>query len=273
MFTYHSKRNGAVMTVSYVGSITENYPPPMPEFGTAISSAVAGVILDLSNVEYINSVGVSSLMATFKMMRNENINVVICSPNPHVFKVLKLARTELLVPISDTRSSASEMLSRIMANQTKPQREYILVVQGKLEIQKELRDILRQTRQESNYNVVTSLSASRAWTILGGKNIQLVILDVTVPGKEGQHLLKRVRTNRDLKGLPFLIASDDKNLVNAAYYTQNGADDIIRFPFNPYETPVRLRTALSLFYNWHTIAELQSQSEPHRSFMRNTIRP
>ncbi|MFH1516112.1 MAG: hypothetical protein ABIG42_11725, partial [bacterium] len=67
---------------------------------------------------------------------------------------------------------------------------------------------------------------------------------------QGRHLLKQVRTNRELKGLPFVVASDEAHLSEAAYYANNGADDILRYPFNIYETPVRIRTALSLFYSW-----------------------
>lgn len=254
--------NGAVMTVSYLGSITDNFEPPMPEFEKALNGSCSGVILDLSNVEYINSVGVSSLMNTFKAMRNSQLNVVVCSPSPQVFKVLKLARTDLVVPVADNRSEATDMLTRMMSSSNQPKRERILIVQGRLDVSKQLRDVLRETKQEVNYDLVTVLSTERAWKILGGKNIHLIILDVTVPSREGQHLLRQIRTNREMKGLPFIIASDDANLVNAAYYSKNGADDILRYPFNPFETPVRLRTALTLFYVWQDSVAV-SQSEKY----------
>src|SRR5210317_551258 len=98
MFTHYNKRNGAVMIVSYNGSVTERLEPPMPGFDDAQDNSCSGVILDLSSVEYINSIGVSSFMETFKYMKEREINVVLCSPIPQVFKVLKLARTELIVP-------------------------------------------------------------------------------------------------------------------------------------------------------------------------------
>ena len=249
MFTHYNKRNGAVMIVSYNGSIMERFEPPMPGFDDAQNNSCSGVILDLSSVEYINSIGVSSFLETFQYMKSRDINVILCSPNPQVFKVLKLARTELIVPIADSRSSASSMLYKLQEKTLVASRENILLVQASLDINTGLKTILKEATQDVNYNIVRALNPVRAWKILGGKSIQLIILDVTTPMKQGQQLLKQVRINRELKGIPFLIASDDKNLANAGYYTKNGADDILRFPFNEYETPVRIRTALSLYYN------------------------
>lgn len=250
MFTHHSKRNGAIMMISFSGSITDRIAPPMPGFEDAINGGCSGVILDLSDVEYVNSVGVSSFMETFKYARTKGLNVVICSPIPQVLKVLKLARTDLLVPVAESRSSASNFLIRMQMNQGPSRRENILLVQGSVDIQAAFKEVLKATEQEANYNIVTALNPLRAWKILGGNSIQLVILDVTLPSKEGLHFLRQVRTNRELKGIPFLVAADDRHLSDAAFYTKNGADDILRFPFNQYETPVRLRTALSLYYNW-----------------------
>jgi anti-anti-sigma factor len=250
MFSHHSKRNGAIMMISFSGSITDRVAAPMPGFQDAINGQCTGVILDLSDVEYVNSIGVSSFMETFKYARAKGMNVVICSPIPQVLKVLRLARTDLLVPVAESRSSASNLLIRMQINQVPTRRENILLVQGQIDIQAALKEVLKATEQEVYYNIVTALNPLRAWKILGGNSIQLVILDVTLPSKEGLHFLRQVRTHRELKGIPFLVASDERHLSDAAHYTKNGADDILRFPFNPYETPVRLRTALSLYYNW-----------------------
>lgn len=264
MFTHHAKRNGALMIVSYHGSITDRMQPPMDGFDQAVDGLCSGVVLDLSGIEYLNSKGVSSLLETFTYVRSVGINTVICSPIPLVLKVLKLARTELLVPVTESRSTASSLLHTLTQHRTNPARENILLVQGNVDIQENFRDVLKQSQQEANYNIITSLSPARAWKILGGKNIQLVIVDVTIPANEGHHFLKQVRTNRELKGLPFLVASDERNLPQADYYTKNGADDILRYPFNPYETPIRLRTALSLYYNWQkTIALGGMNRNPH----------
>ena len=227
----------------------------MPGFDKAIDSQCSGVVVDLSGVEYINSIGVSSFMDTFNYLRGKGLNVVLCSPIPPVFKVLKLARTELIVPVTETRSEAKQLIYAFPGQKTSHPRENILLIMGKVNIKEGLAKVLKETEQEANYNIVTALNPARAWKILGGKGIQLLILDVTTDAGQGQHLLKQVRTNRELKGLPFVVASDEKHLSDAAYYTKNGADDILRYPFNPYETPVRIRTALSLFYSWQKDVE------------------
>ncbi|MFH1516185.1 MAG: STAS domain-containing protein, partial [bacterium] len=156
------------MIVAYNGSVTERTSIPMPGFDKAIERHCAGVVLDLSGVEYINSVGVSSFMDTFKYLRDKGLNVALCSPIPPVFKVLKLARTELIVPVTKTRSEAKQLLHSFPGQKTHHQRENILLIMGKVNIKEGLVKVLKETGQEVNYNIVTALSPARAWKILGG---------------------------------------------------------------------------------------------------------
>jgi len=250
MLSHIEKRDGAILTVSYGGTLTEAAPPPLPGCEKASDGLCTAVIIDMSGVEYINSLGVSAFHETAKYLKNRNIDIVLCCVTPQVLKVLKLARTDLLMPIVPSRATAKEYLFNMFQNKPLIQREFILIIQGDLDINNNLKDILKMTKQEANYAVVTALNPNRAWKILTGGKIQLILFDVTTTMNEGQTFLKRLRTNRELCGTPFLVVANEKGLPDAAYYTKNGADDIIRFPFNPYETPARIRTALSLYYSW-----------------------
>jgi anti-anti-sigma factor len=250
MQSHHIKQNDQSLIVMYTGSITEHFPPPMPEFQKAFEFSCYGVVLDLSNVDYISSTGVSSLLETVKYMNEKGLDVVLCSANPHVLKVLRLARTELLLPIAENRDEGSKMLYNLRGKRQLPKRENILLINGELKIHSSLIALLKETEQYANYNIVTALNADRAWKILAGKSIHVVILDVTTPMISGEKLLKKIRTTPDTVGLPFLVASDERHMVNAVYYSKNGADDILRVPFSVHETPIRLRTALSIYYSW-----------------------
>jgi len=264
MLAYSHKRDGATLIVIYSGTLTESLPPPLPGCDKGADGTFSAVIIDMAGVDYINSLGVSSFLENVKYLKARDVNVALCSVTPLVLKVLKLARTDLIIPIASDRLAAKDILFKMLDKRIAEQREYILIIQNNLPLQENLREILRITRQEPNYIIITALNPERGWKLLGGRKIQLILFDVTFPMQEGQTFLKRVRTNRETNGIPFLVVADEDGLPDAAYYTKSGADDMIRFPFNPYETPVRIRTALTLFYNWQ--AKQESEKRPGTDF-------
>ena len=271
MLAYTHKRDGATILVIYSGTLTEAIPPPLPGCDKATDGTTTAVIIDMSGVDYINSLGVTAFLENAKYLKARDVDAVLCSVTPQVLKVLKLARTDLMIPIATDRLAAKDLLFKNLQKKAGTPREYILVVQQDLDLQENLKEILRMTKQEANYAIITSLNLDRGWKLLGGRKIQLILFDVTFPMSEGQGFLKKVRTNRETSGIPFLVVSDESGLPDAAYYTKSGADDIIRFPFNPYETPVRLRTALTLYYTWQAKQESEKGPGPDyesRPFIR-----
>jgi len=257
MLTHTHKREGATIIVTYSGSLVESIPPPMPGFDKAMDGACSALIIDMSGIDYINSSGVSSFIDNAKYVISRGVHVVLCCLIPQVLKVIKLARTELMIPVVSDRAAAKELLLKMMEKRAACQREQILIVQGKLPVQDKLRDVLKLTRQEANYNIIAVLNPERAWKLITTSKIHLILLDVTLEMPEGHAFIRKLRMNREFFGIPCIVVSDEASLPNAAFYTANGADDILRYPFNQYETPSRLRNALTLFYNWQ--ASIASQ--------------
>ena len=83
-----------------------------------------------------------------------------------------------------------------------------------------LRELLLSTLHTAGYNTISNENGLEAWTQLealaeSGKpvtdTIQLIITDIEMPQMDGHHLIKRIKSNSQLKELPVIIFS---SLIN-----------------------------------------------------------
>jgi CheY-like chemotaxis protein len=255
MVSYRFQKSGATLFLDYSGPLVDVIQPPLPGCEKAVSDMCFGVVIDMSKVDYIDSYGVSSLQENCKYLKSNGINVVVCSLSPNVQRIVKLACTDVALVTASDKQHAKEMLFHLANDKKDFPREHILVVNGQLNIHENLKKVLAETMQENNYNVITALNLERAKKVLANGRIQLVLIDITIPINDGHNFVKEMKISPENNYIPVLIASDEHNLPDAAYYVKNGADDIIRYPFNRFESPSRLRNALMLYYLQHPHSE------------------
>ncbi|MBE7073738.1 MAG: STAS domain-containing protein [Clostridiales bacterium] len=56
------------------------------------------IIIDLSELEFMDSTGIGVLIGRYKKMRNRNIPIYICNPSKHVEKIFKMTGLYDLMP-------------------------------------------------------------------------------------------------------------------------------------------------------------------------------
>jgi anti-anti-sigma factor len=76
----------------------------------AVSPGDASVLIDLSECEFIDSTGIALIVRTWQRLESEadgvGAQVVICSANEQVRRVLEITGIELSIPIHSTREQA-----------------------------------------------------------------------------------------------------------------------------------------------------------------------
>ncbi len=92
-----------------------------------------------------------------------------------------------------------------------------------------LLDSLRVVFSET-YQVLTALSAEEAETVLEENEIDVVLLDVMLPGKDGVTLLRKLRKKHP--GLPVVMISAAPSIRPVMKALELGASDYIRKPFD-----------------------------------------
>jgi len=92
------------------------------------------------------------------------------------------------------------------------------------------------------YEIVPASDGPTALKRLALRPIDLVLLDVLMPGMDGVEVCRRIRENPEWKHIPiiFLSAADDKDLIVRAL--EAGGVDYVTKPFNQAEMLSRVRT-------------------------------
>lgn len=101
---------------------------------------------------------------------------------------------------------------------------------------------LRSLFEAEGYQVYEAADGDGMESSLQANNINLVIMDINLPGKNGLLLAREIKEKPDL-GLIFLTGRDSD--IDKILGLEIGADDYLTKPFNPRELTIRARNILS----------------------------
>ena len=131
---------------------------------------------------------------------------------------------------------------------------------------------------KENYNVLTAVSGDEALRVITeNRKIDIVLLDVMMPGMTGYEVCRRLREDYSLFELPVLLVTVRSLPEDVAAGFAAGANDFITKPFDASEIRARVSTLLALKKAVGEtvraeVAFLQSQIKPHFFYnVLNTI--
>lgn len=114
---------------------------------------------------------------------------------------------------------------------------HILVVDDDEEIRTLLADFL----SNYNYHVYTACDGIEMFAQLGRSSVDLIILDLMMPGEDGLTLCKKVRAESNI---PIIMLTAIGEETDRIIGLEMGADDYIAKPFNPRELLARMKAIL-----------------------------
>lgn len=115
----------------------------------------------------------------------------------------------------------------------------ILVAEDDTEINKLICKIL----EKGGYRAVSAFSGTEAELRFGMEIVDMVILDLMMPGMDGESLLRKIRTDRKSE-IPALVLSAKSALEDKVTLLKSGADDYMTKPFEPDELLARVYALL-----------------------------
>ena len=135
-------------------------------------------------------------------------------------------------------------------------RKLILIVDDDHDI----RHLLKAYLESNGLMVLTAANGREMARMLSGNPIDLVILDLMMPGDDGLTLLKRERQRSQL---PVIILSARGEEADRVLGLELGADDFVHKPFKPRELLARIRSVLRRFAASSQPVE-QADERPYR---------
>ena len=101
--------------------------------------------------------------------------------------------------------------------------------------------MMRRVLEVDGYNVATADGGDAALEIVRAQPVDLLILDVMMPGADGFEVCRTVRRE---SGVPILMLTARDESVDKITGLDCGADDYVVKPFNPDELMARVRALL-----------------------------
>ncbi len=117
---------------------------------------------------------------------------------------------------------------------------HILVVDDDREIRQLVGDYLRN----NGFRLSLAADGRQMREILDGARIDLVILDLMLPGEDGLSLCRNLRATPVFAQLPILMLTARGEPIDRVVGLEMGADDYLPKPFEPRELLARIRNIL-----------------------------
>ncbi|PRX09572.1 response regulator [Martelella mediterranea] len=105
----------------------------------------------------------------------------------------------------------------------------------------DVRDSVREYLEHQGYRVSAADGGTSLRRILERQTVDLIVLDVMMPGEDGITLCRQVRASADIPIIFLTAMAEDTDRIVGL---ELGADDYLVKPFNPRELLARIRAVL-----------------------------
>lgn len=99
-------------------------------------------------------------------------------------------------------------------------------------------NMLEELLIKEGYGVLRAYSGTEALLLLRSKRLDLVLLDLMLPGMKGEQVLPKLR------GIPVIVVSAKADVENKVELLLGGAADYLTKPFDPRELLARMEVQL-----------------------------
>ena len=121
-------------------------------------------------------------------------------------------------------------------------RPTILIVEDDTGIARMIQVLL----EARGFSAVVSHNGNEAFSRLGDAAVDLILLDVMMPGMDGYEVCRRIKANPRWKQIPVVMLTAKDAVRDVVQGLEIGAEEYIRKPFNTDELVARVRALLRL---------------------------
>jgi adenylate cyclase len=130
---------------------------------------------------------------------------------------------------------------------------------------------------EGHQRIATASDGNEALALLENETFGLVLLDVMMPGLNGDEVLKIIKGNPDTRETPVVMISADTDIEMVSKCIELGAEDYLPKPFNPIILRARIASALrrgslrALEVDY--LDKIEQEKQRSESLLRNVLPP
>ena len=113
-----------------------------------------------------------------------------------------------------------------------------------IEDEKAVREMLCFTLKNNGFEILEAEDSNSALDALKENEINLILLDWMLPGKQGIEISRIIRSSSEIKDIPIIMLTAKSDESDKVLGLESGADDYITKPFSPKELVARIKALL-----------------------------
>ena len=121
--------------------------------------------------------------------------------------------------------------------------------------------LLKMMLEQSGFGVLTAQGSEEAFSRLEEEQVDLILMDVLMPGIDGFELAKQLKEYPDYREIPIIFLTALNTSSDVVKGFQLGGDDFMSKPFNKEELLVRIRYQLNMLEAKRTIKRQTEELE------------
>jgi len=111
--------------------------------------------------------------------------------------------------------------------------------------------------EQEGYVVLIASNGDEMWNCLRGQAVDVVLLDIGLPGRDGLELARELRAQNSRIGLLLVTGRNDD--IDKIVGLESGADDYVTKPFNARELLARVKIVLRRLRDMQTMTQSANQ--------------
>ncbi|MGB1142143.1 MAG: response regulator, partial [Halioglobus sp.] len=115
---------------------------------------------------------------------------------------------------------------------------------------RENRELVARNLSRLGHFVVTAASGEEALGALEQSDVDVVLLDLLMPGMDGREVLRRIKERPEWRATPVIVISGSQDMDGIIECIEAGADDYLFKPFNPVLLQARIKAGIER-KRWH----------------------
>lgn len=119
-------------------------------------------------------------------------------------------------------------------------KETILIIED----EKNIARLIKFNLEKAGYRCVTASSGEKAMDVLSKQQVDLIVLDIMLPGMDGFEICRSIKQKDSLKNISIVMLTAKGEEVDRIVGLELGADDYMVKPFSPRELVLRIKAIL-----------------------------
>lgn len=105
-------------------------------------------------------------------------------------------------------------------------------------------ELLKYNLVKNGYQVLQALSGEEGIEVVQKNPVDMIILDLMLPGMDGHEVLRYLRSSKEYSDIPVIMLTAKNEEIDTVLGLEMGADDYLGKPFGSHELIARMKAVL-----------------------------